>query len=464
MNKVEQSELKKNELYTELHRPQFHFTAKENWLNDPNGLVYCNGVWHLFFQHNPEAPVWGNMTWGHAISQDLMHWQQLEHALHPDEMGTMFSGSAVVDHHNSAGFGPGALLAFYTAAGSEADPVKPFTQCLAYSLDNGEQWTKLPANPVVDWIEGDNRDPKVIWHEAGGRWIMALYLADDRYALLASGDALQWEVIQTLVLDNDTECPDLFPLPDESGAERWVFWGASGRYLVGGFDGKTFVPETAVQVCEQGHNGYAAQTWSNAPDGRCVQIAWMAGGLYPEMPFNQQMSIPMELKLKGSGAEVKLTRQPVVELAALRERAITAINQTIAVGTPFIPATQAKLFDLSFTVSRQTSKALYLMLRGQILEINWLTEQLKLVYGRPHKLGRAQESVTLPRSTSDAGSLTFRIVVDVTSFEIFINEGEVSASFCYLPDGYVDPVIFYGSGDVQILDHFELFELKSVFI
>ena len=210
-------------LYAELHRPQFHFTAKQNWLNDPNGLVYCDGVWHLFFQHNPNAPIWGDMTWGHAVSRDLLHWEQLEHALHPDAMGTMFSGSAVVDHDDTAGFGAGTLLAFYTAAGAAVKPARPFTQCLAYSLDKGRHWTKFVDNPVVDWIEGDNRDPKVIWHSASQQWIMALYLADDRYALLASKNARQWQKIQELALPGDTECPDMFSLCDESGAERWIF-------------------------------------------------------------------------------------------------------------------------------------------------------------------------------------------------------------------------------------------------
>ena len=158
--------------------------------------------------------------------------RQLEHALHPDAMGTMFSGSAVVDHDNTAGFGAGALLAFYTAAGSQVSPAKPFTQCLAYSTDSGYQWTKFVGNPVVDWIEDDNRDPKVIWHAASQQWVMALYLAEDRYALLISKNAQQWQQIQEVVLANDTECPDFFPLLDESGVERWILWSASGRYLV----------------------------------------------------------------------------------------------------------------------------------------------------------------------------------------------------------------------------------------
>ena len=449
--------------YAELHRPQFHFTAAKNWLNDPNGLVFCDGVWHLFFQHNAQATVWGEMTWGHAISRDLLHWQQLEHALYPDAMGTMFSGSAVVDHDNTAGFGPGTLLAFYTAAGSQVSPAKPFTQCLAYSTDGGYQWTKFHDNPVVDWIEDDNRDPKVIWHAASKQWVMALYLADDRYALLVSTNAQRWRQIQEVVLANDTECPDFFPLPDESGVERWIFWSASGRYLVGSFDGRKFEPLTPLQVSESGFNGYAAQTWSNAPDGRCVQISWMAGGLYPEMPFNQQLSIPVELKLKGTGASAVLTRQPVAELNALRGKAFVHTNRRISPGKPFTADTKARLFDVSFTVSTGSSKALYVMVRGQTLAFDWAEANLNLVNGRPHKLGRAEQSVRLPTKPGCAAQLSCRLIVDLTSIEVFINDGEVSASFCYLPDAHTDPLVFYGSGDAQTLEHLALFELRSIF-
>ena len=443
--------------YSELHRPQFHFSAEENWINDPNGLVYNNGIWHLFFQHNPESPTWGNMTWGHAQSKDLIHWQQLEHALYPDEMGSMFSGSAVVDYANTAGFGAGALLIFYTAAGTYADPVKPFTQCLAYSVDNGQQWQKYSGNPIINWIEADNRDPKVTWHEQSRKWIMALYLNDDRYCLLSSEDARDWRKIQELVLEGDSECPDFFPLVDTSGTERWVFWAASGQYMVGSFDGEKFTSETNVQIGEQGHNGYAAQTWTNVPDGRCIQISWMAGGLFPEMPFNQQLSIPVELKLIGSGDDVVLAREPIRELAVLRGRSISVTSQIIVPGDPFIVDTKAKLLDVSLTISKQNSKALYIALRGQVIEFNWVDAQFRFGNSNPHKLNTARNPIALP----DGPQLSLRLVVDLTSFEIFINEGGISASFCYLPDGYIHPLALYSSDGDQVLDNFELHELRS---
>ena len=167
------------EPYNELHRPQFHFSPRTGWTNDPNGLVFYRGQYHLFFQHNPVSVKWGNMTWGHAVSTDLIHWQEVEDAIHPDELGTAFSGSAVVDWHNTAGLASGdekAIVAFYTSAGSCVTPPKPFTQSIAYSTDAGRTWQKYAGNPVLGHIRAENRDPKVIWHEPTGRWVMALSL------------------------------------------------------------------------------------------------------------------------------------------------------------------------------------------------------------------------------------------------------------------------------------------------
>jgi fructan beta-fructosidase len=445
-------------LYNELHRPQFHFSPRENWTNDPNGLVHQDGVWHLFFQHNPEATVWGNMTWGHAVSDDLMHWQQLEHALYPDEHGTMFSGCAVVDHENTAGFGKGALLAFYTAAGEYAEPKQPYTQCLAYSVDNGKRWTKYADNPVIEWIEAGNRDPKVVWHPGTRQWIMALYLAGNRYCLSKSTDAKTWTRFHELSLEGVTECPDFFPLMDASGTERWVFWGARGIYLVGSFDGRQFSPETGALICEQGPNGYAAQTWSDAPDGRRIQISWMAGGVYPEMPFNQQMSIPVELTLVGSDDKVRLVRWPVRELDALRQRTIRLERETITTGSPLVANTDAKLLDVSFTVSKQDANAFHIMVRGQPMIFDWSSKELRFRFSGSHKVMPDRLQVPLP----DAPGLSVRLLIDRTSVEVFINQGLVSASFCFLPNGYIHPLVMQSYDGEQTIDNFELHEIASI--
>jgi sucrose-6-phosphate hydrolase SacC (GH32 family) len=443
--------------YNELHRPQFHFTARENWINDPNGLVYQDGVWHLFFQHNIEAPVWGDMWWGHAVSEDLLHWQQVEHALYPDEFGTMFSGSAVIDHANTAGFGAGAMLLFYTAAGSNAPQKRPFTQCLAYSTDGGKKFTKYEHNPIVEWIDADNRDPKVIWHEGSQRWVMALYLADDRYCLLNSPDAIEWTHIQDLVIEGERECPDFFPLKDESGTERWILHGANRVYVIGSFDGQEFTVETELQKFDHGRNSYAAQTWSNTPDGRCIQIAWMAGGKYPEMPFNQQLSIPVELSLAGAGNDVSLRRYPIKELEALRSKTVRVDRQTLSKGSPLIPETDSRLLDIEFTVHRQDAKSLYLVVRGHPVLFDWDANELKIDAIAWNKGFGGQETVALP----DEISLRVRMLVDTTSIEVFLNEGLVSASYCFLPGGYSNALSLSTYSSDQVIEDFELHELET---
>ncbi len=280
-----QQAIRTDALYDETYRPQFHFTARANWLNDPNGLVYDQGEYHLFFQHNPTGIEWGNMTWGHATSRDLVHWEQLPNAIEPDPLGTIFSGSAVVDRHNSAGFQVGSrppLVAIYTAAGDTSPESKgqPFTQCLAYSNDRGRTWTKYDGNPVLNHIVGGNRDPKVIWHAPTQRWIMALYLDGNEFGLFSSPDLKHWEPIQTLALPDCSECPDFFPLPVDGDKNhiKWVFTAANGHYLIGSFDGAKFTQEGGPFAADYGANYYAVQTYSDLPesDGRRIQVAWMA--------------------------------------------------------------------------------------------------------------------------------------------------------------------------------------------
>ena len=203
--------------YDEKYRPMAHFSAGLGWLNDPNGLVFYDGLYHMFFQHNPFAHTWSNMHWGHAVSRDLLHWEEREPALSPDELGTIFSGSAIVDRENRTGLKENerdVLLLYYTAAGnsSKRSAGKPFTQCMAYSTDGGLTFTKYKSNPAVGHIEAENRDPKVVYVEDISAYVMVLYLSDNRYVLLTSDDSLSWKFLQEISLPGDAECPDLYPL------------------------------------------------------------------------------------------------------------------------------------------------------------------------------------------------------------------------------------------------------------
>ena len=204
-------------LYSEKFRPQFHFTPAQGWTNDPNGLILYKGEYHLFFQHNPFGTEWGNMTWGHAISRDLVHWKQLPNALEPDPRGTIFSGSGVVDENNTAGLEAGeekTLIVFYTAAGGTSPESKgqPFTQSMAYSSDRGRHWTKFAGNPVVPHMAGENRDPKVVWHAPSQQWIMVLYLEGATFRFLASPNSKSWTVLHDITVPGCEECPDFFEM------------------------------------------------------------------------------------------------------------------------------------------------------------------------------------------------------------------------------------------------------------
>ena len=443
--------------YTEIHRPQFHFTSKRKWINDPNGLVYFNGVWHLFFQHNIEANTWGPMWWGHAVSSDLLHWEQKDHALHPDKMGSMFSGSAVVDYYNTSGFGENAIILFYTAANRD-DSQASYTQCMAYSLDNGVSWEKYANNPVVKTMVGEDRDPRVVWHEKTQQWIMALYLTEDKFCLLRSFDAKSWEKFQDIKLHSDCECPDFFSLSDNNGNEKWIFSGANGTYTVGSFDGELFTEESSNNLFEYGRNGYASQTWSNTENDRRIQISWMAGGRYPEMPFNQQLSFPLELTLKNINGKPIVHRWPIDEIRSLYLNTINVAEFEVSKGKSFIPKTSAKLFDVSFNLDKASSKSLYVVIRGHYLSFDWENNEFSMQSSGEHKIVKDRKTIGLPKGKE----ISVRLLVDKTSIEIFIDNGLLSGSFCFLPDGYINPIVFLSYSGTQYIRGFTLHELTSI--
>lgn len=395
-------------LYSEPLRPLFHFTAEKGWLNDPNGLVYANGEYHLFFQHNPFGTEWGNMTWGHAVSTDLVHWKQLPNAIEPDERGTIYSGSAVTDPENTSGLNAD-LIAFYTSAGGKSDASKgqPFTQSLAYSRDKGRTFVKLPK-PIISHIEAENRDPKVAWHAASRSWVLALYLDHERFALFTSRNLKDWTLVQNLVMPGSAECPDFFEMPVMGSRERkWVFTSANGRYRIGSFDGKKFRPETAPQQVEFGGNNYAVQTYYGLPKERHVQIGWMNGGSYPGMPFNQQMTFPCELTLRKTPEGLRLFRYPIAEIEKLYATKFDAS----AGQAPGWPAMDV---EASFEAG---DKPTQLLINGQTITYDPVAKTLTALN---------RSAVLEPVK----GRIHLRVLVDRTSLEVFGNGGRVSLSSC----------------------------------
>lgn len=304
-------------LYAEALRPQYHFTTARGWINDPNGLIWHDGEYHLFYQHNPYEREWENMHWGHAVSPDLLHWEELDDALFPDKTGTMFSGSAIIDTDNLAGFnrkGRPAMLAYYTCETGERQ-----IQCMAYSLDNGRTFTKYKANPLIDskeeWNSRDTRDPKVFRY-SDGRYVMVLNERDG-HSIFNSSDLRTWE--RKSHVTGFWECPELFELPVDGDPSNtlWVMYGASGTYMLGHFDGAVFSPVSGKHRYSAG-SVYAAQTFNNIPasDGRRIQIGWSRID-HPGMPFHGQMLLPTELSLRTTKDGVRLVSVPVREVESL---------------------------------------------------------------------------------------------------------------------------------------------------
>ena len=388
-----------------------HFSAKIGWINDPNGLVYVNGVYHMFFQHNPADINWGNMTWGHAVSKDLVHWCELDSALQPDELGTMFSGSGIIDTKNVTGLKKAELdpvLVYYTAAGgnSAISAGKGHTQCMAYSLDGGMTFTKYIGNPVIDHIEGGNRDPKVVWCEEMNCYVLALYLDRDEYALFRSDDLIRFTEIQRLHLRGDDECPDLYPLSveNESASRKWVFSGASDRYLIGNFKNGKFVPVQESKPYFYGHRtSYAAQSFSDVPDRR-IKIAWDVLHA-PESVFENQMGIPVEVSLCKIGSDYRLRTLPVKEFEELR----TSTHIYVTKQDGFKLALDRKAYDIELSAPKNSPDFV----------IRFFGYELKV---KPSDNTLSYNDVVMPLSYSGNG-ISLRIISDVLGIEIFADDG-----------------------------------------
>ena len=329
----------------EKYRQVAHFTPEIGWTNDPNGMVYHDGEWHLFHQYNPMGSRWGNMSWGHAVSRDLVKWEYLPVALYPDTIGAIFSGSCVIDKENTAGFGKDAMIAIYTSAGSKQ------TQSIAYSTDNGRTFTKYENNPVLESEQVDFRDPKVFWHAPTQRWIMPL-ACGNAMEFYSSPNLREWHFESRFGEEYGChngvwECPDLFELPYKDGT-KWVLlcsiWrddqhGSAVQYFVGDFDGHTFVCDTPKEYTDWvgwGRDNYAIVTWGNAPDGRRVSLGWQdnwqyaSGEEFPSTDFRAYMSLPCELKLIEHEGRAKLVSQPVKEYQNYLQPILTQSDIKIA--------------------------------------------------------------------------------------------------------------------------------------
>ena len=345
------------DLYRELYRPQVHFTTKNGWTNDPNGLIFLDGKYHMFFQHNPCEPRWGNMHWGHAVSTDLIHWEETDIALFPDESGAMFSGSAIADERNLLGLQEGDLptvLLFYTAT-------NPFSQHLAYSTD-GLKTVRKMGYPIIPHLVDANRDPKVVFCEEWDAYALVLYMTGNTYAFFKSKDLLHWDKVQELTVGSENECPDLFPITADDGNRKWVFMGANNRYVVGDMRHDGFHPTQETKSLHYGKSAYAGQTFSGLPDGRIVRIDWDRWHINTPR-INGQMSFPVELTLKQIDGIYSLCALPIREIESIYDESLVcedvALEAGIKKAIPLSPTPYLIKIEAEFSSPKQLTFTLF---------------------------------------------------------------------------------------------------------
>ncbi len=483
------------EYYREPFRPQFHFTPELNWMNDPNGLVYENGEYHLFYQHNPFGNAWGHMSWGHAVSSDLVHWRHLPIALWEEDGVMIFSGSAVVDHHNTSGLGKGTtppIIAIYTShqRGKQA-------QCLASSNDHGRTWTKYAGNPVLNLNMSDFRDPKVFWHKPSAQWVMVVSLAiEKRLQFYGSRDLKDWKLLSEFGPAGapnkpNWECPDLFELPVEGaqGATKWVLHvgmgggayagGSGGEYFVGEFDGRSFKcddPANDAQWADFGRDNYAAVSWSDIPasDGRRIWIGWMNNWethLLPTSPWRSAMTIPRSLTLRrhANGNQV-LVQRPIVELESLRadhwqlqdlavEGDLDVTAKTTARGTQLELSAEFEVGDaaeVGIRVLADKDKATLVGYDAKSHGVFIDRRDSGIVDFHPAFAGRHVAPLKI-----DGNRLTLRIFVDSSSVELFADDGAVVLTDRVFPPKGADGIQVYSRGGQARLVRLDVWKLNS---
>ena len=431
-------------------RPKIHFTVPNGWNNDPNGLIRYRDKYHMFYQYNPCSTEWGNMHWGHAVSEDLLHWEHLDIAMFPDETGVMYSGCTIEDVKNVSPISKivdRPMLVYYTAAGGKTIPSKGkfYDQRLAYSVDNGKTLIKYDGEPMLPTIEKGNRDPKVVWVEEMNRYVMVLYMIGHKYSLFSSEDLMTWTHFQDLEIADDAECPDIYPMVCD-GEKLWVISGASDIYLVGQFTENGFVKLQSERRLTHSRVNYAAQSFSGMDDGRVVRIAWQRVQI-PSCGFSQQMSIPMEMNLEKRGEEYFLTANPIREIASLYDQSMSFEGSVSE--TPVRFELGENPADIKIQIQHEKNTSYRILLFGVPLMINF-------------KDGIIQyKGIKMPFDHS-LETLDLRVIVDRCTIEVFANSGRYCFSEMNLCDFNLPYVEFSANEHLKNLK-VEGHMLKSIF-
>ncbi|WP_449538881.1 glycoside hydrolase family 32 protein [Ferdinandcohnia sp. Marseille-Q9671] len=484
--------------YTEKYRPQYHFSPEENWMNDPNGMVYYEGEYHLFYQYYPYGTTWGPMHWGHAISTDLVHWEHLPIGLTPDENGMIFSGSAIVDWENTSGFfnGGTGLVAIFTSADTYPDSERPRQrQSIAYSLDKGRTWIKYAGNPVLsDENITDFRDPKVFWHHETAKWVMIL-AAGQSVRLYTSSDLKTWDFASEFGAKDGShlgvwECPDLFELPVDGNEEnkKWVLLvsigaephipeGSRTQYFIGDFDGKTFTNIYAADTTlwiDKGRDNYAGVSWSDIPvqDNRRIYLGWMSNWKYanvtPTREWRSSMTIPRVLSLKTLVEGIRLVQTPVEELSDLRSSSFLLSDRIVTPGENLLKELKGDTFEIIAEFELCGASEFGFKVRKAAREetligynINNETLFIDRINSGDCEFHDDFSGKHEGHLTPNKNKIKLHLFVDWSSVEVFGNDGELVITDLIFPKEDGQDIELYAIGGEVIVRSLEYYELTS---
>jgi fructan beta-fructosidase len=493
---VEQKSTDTLALYSEAYRPQLHFSPKGNWMNDPNGMVYYKGEYHLFYQHYPDGLVWGPMHWGHAVTTDLVHWEHLPIALYPDSLGLIFSGSAVVDENNTSGFGTAenpplvAIFTYHSMEKEKKGDTDYQNQGIAYSTDSGRTWIKYENNPVLK-NQGikDFRDPKVFWHAETKKWIMTLAVKD-HVELWGSPNLKSWNKLSEFGSEYGAhggvwECPDFFPakIEGESG-NKWLMLvsinpggpngGSATQYFTGDFDGTTFKCDTDKQTTnwlDYGPDDYAGVTWFNAPEGRRIFLGWMSNWAYaqavPTSPWRSAMTTPRDITLTKVGN--KLYARSTVAAEFMKTDGVVKSVEDVMIQDSLAVSNQYQL-DFSKAIASGSLEAKDFALElsnsaGQKLTVGFDQKANRFFIDRS-KSGKVdfsegfRQQIVAPRISS-ASKINFTLVADVSSIEIFFDDGLTVMTSLFFSDEPLSEMTIRSAQPIRV-ENFQVKELKSI--
>ena len=475
-------------LDTEKFRPLYHHTPTYGWMNDPNGMFYKDGIYHLYFQYNPYGSMWGNMHWGHSTSTDLVNWKYEGVAIAPDALGTIFSGSCVVDHNNTSGFGKGAVVAFYTSAKQT-----PWGDCqmqsMAYSLDNGKTFIKYENNPILTSSEKDFRDPKVFWYAPKEHWVMMLAVGQ-HMEIYSSKNLKDWKKESNFGEDQGChsgvwECPDLVELPVEGTKDKkWVLicninpggpsGGSATQYFVGDFDGSTFTnnyPEETKWM-DYGKDHYATVTWNNSPDGRCIALGWMSNWQYannvPTKQYRSANTIARDLKLFRLNDGLFLKSEPCAEMKEARKesRNIKSVNVNKNESVSLAPLSDNGAYEIEFSINPERAKEVTFSLsNGNGDKVLMIYDVVNKTFAMDRtKSGEVSFSNDFPAVTQmpvgKSKVLKLRLFIDKSSIEAFVDNGKFVMTNCVFPSNPYDTITFECDGNRYKVNNINVYKIK----